>query len=322
MTIQVLSPGIYTTMQDLGRKGFQHIGVSPSGVMDEFAHRIANILVGNDENCATLEMTLTGATLKFNEASYIAVTGAEFSPTIDGVKVDNWRRIKIEKGSILQFSKRKEGCRAYLAISGGFKGENWLGSSSTSLQVKLGGHSGRSLQKNDLLVVNDSQETIFVGETAKWKVSPHVYHFYKEPHKISVIKGRQYEKFSKESLKHFFESSYVVSSNSNRMGYRLEGEPLARVHETPLISEGVCNGTVQVPPDGQPIILMAERQTIGGYSKIAQVASTDLPKLAQCIPGDKLSFQLVSLEEAQNKRIVLEKELQLLKAAVKLKGRM
>jgi antagonist of KipI len=319
MTIEVLSPGLYTTIQDLGRRGFQHNGISPGGVMDTFSHRIANILVGNDESFATIEMTLTGAKLKFNQTLYIAITGADLTPTIDGYRVENWRKIKVEKGSILTFKKRQSGCRGYLAVSGGFKGDKWLGSSSTSLQVKLGGYKGRTLKQHDVLEVNDSNNLSF-DDVVNWKVSPHLYRFYEQRAQLQVIKGKQFDQFTKKTVDQFFNQLYSVSVNSNRMGYRLEGVPLTRKDNQSLISEGVSNGTVQIPADGKPIILMADRQTIGGYPKLAQVITVDLAKLAQCVPGERVGFSLVSLEEAHRKYCEIEKEISQLKVAVKLKG--
>ncbi|OZM58302.1 hypothetical protein CIB95_01650 [Lottiidibacillus patelloidae] len=319
MSIEVITPGIYTTVQDLGRTGYQHIGVSPSGAFDTFAHRIANILVGNDESCATLEVTITGPTLKFNSQMNIALTGANLSPKLNGIEIENWRRYLVNEGDILRFAKLKSGCRAYLAVSGGIAGEKWLGSTSTYLQENVGGYKGRLLQKKDVLHVNQSTRTDN-EEITKWKVSQQFLNHYYQKTPIRVLKGRHYDQFSEEELKKFMTNRYHVNASSNRMGYRLDGETIHRLVEQELVSEGVSNGTVQIPADGKPIVLMNDRQTIGGYPKIAQVISADLIKLAQYKPGEDLSFRFVSLQEAQNAYLMLEKELNILKAAVKLKG--
>jgi antagonist of KipI len=318
MSIEILSPGIHTTVQDLGRRGYQSIGISPSGVMDVFAHKIANMLVGNDDHCATLEMTLTGAKIKFHHDCSIAITGADLSASIDGVAIENWRHIRVDSGSVLKFSKRKSGCRAYLALAGGINVKKWLGSFSTYLQVGNGGFQGRKLEKNDVLQIGQAKIRT-TTENVNWKVSPFMYEFYNNI-KIRVLEGKQFDQFTTESIKTFFNTTYTVNINANRVGYRLDGKPLARINMESVISEGVSNGTVQVPSDGKPIILMSDRQTIGGYPKVAQVITVDLAKLAQCAPGDKITFQLVSLEEAQQEYIMFEKQLKLLGAAMKLKG--
>jgi antagonist of KipI len=312
-SIEIVKPGLLTTIQDKGRKGYQQYGISVSGVMDPFAHRIANILVGNGEDESTIEMTLQGPTIKFHCSAVISICGGDLMPEIDGNPVSNWSRIFIKKGSKVTFKGSKQGCRAYLAIAGGMEITKWLGSGSTYLKANIGGLHGMSLKKGDQIQLK--QQYDINSQLKHVKTSSNFFHFNYD-HQIRVIKGTQYHLFHDGSIEKFFNSKYEISPQSDRMGYRLLGEKLRLKKSHEMISEPVSIGTIQVPSDGMPILLMADRQTVGGYPKIANVISVDIPKLAQLKPGDKIQFKLISLKEAHRLLIEREKQIQILKAGL------
>lgn len=327
--IEIIRSGLFTSVQDLGRYGFQKYGVVVSGAMDTFALRIANMLVGNNEGAAALEMTLIGSSLLFRQDALISICGGNLSPTINEQPLPQWRPVYVKKGTILRFGQYLKGCRAYLAVAGGLAVPKILNSRSTYLRANLGGFEGRVLKENDILQLNQPSSqgiklmnllalTIGDGQfkAANWSVSPNVFPAYKPNPTIRVLKGRQFDYFTVESRMKFFNDSFRVSTQSDRMGYRLEGPILKMSQTLEMISEAVSVGTIQVPPDGNPIVLLADRQTTGGYPKIAQIVTVDLPVIAQIKPGEKIYFQEISLQEAQRLLIIREREIQLLKQAL------
>lgn len=307
--IEVIEPGFMTSVQDLGRHGLQRYGVIVSGAMDTVALRIGNILVGNAENEASLEMTLLGPELCFREDTLIAITGRGLSPKIEGQDVPMWRPVFVRAGVVLSFEPRIEGCRGYLAVAGGIAVPKVMSSKSTYLRAGVGGYEGRLLQAGDVLAtaepsqVSQSRMNRLAGETPfcapKWAVSVDVLPQYRIRPALRVVWGLQRDLFTAESLEVFQSEKFLVTAQSDRMGYRLTGPKLSLREPHELISEAVSAGTIQVPAEGNPIVLMADHQTTGGYPKIAQVASVDLPVLAQVRPGESVSFQVISLEEAQ-----------------------
>lgn len=303
MSITVIKSGLQSSFQDLGRHGHQHLGVSVSGAMDTRAHRLANILVGNSDDQATLELTLTGPTLQFNTAACIAISGAAMSPTVNGQSVPNNRPLIVKPGDTLAFGTRTKGLRAYLAVYGGFDIAPVLGSRSTFLRGNFGGFEGRALKKGDQInlcqSLSDRDLDTLSDELWKIKVYLPAILGLSLKSEIRVIAGPHAERFSDTSLTQFFESDYKVSAQSERMGYRLEGPTLTLKDTTQIVSEVTSFGTIQVPPDGNPIILMADRQTTGGYVKIAHVATIDLPLVAQIMPGEHMSFHEITLAQAQ-----------------------
>ncbi len=303
MSIKVLKPGILTTVQDLGRYGYQHLGVPVSGAMDTRSHRLANALAGNSENEATLEITLSGPTLTFSKASCIAISGALLSPSINGKSIPNNRPIVVKPGDTLQFGERKSGVRAYMAVFGGIKTSPILESQSTYIRGGFGGYKGRALKKGDVLEIASplSIENIDDLDKYLWQIQVYLPALlgFQNRSKIRVLKGPNYHLFSQESIKSFFGSPYLIEPQSDRMGYRLSGPKLKLVETNQLMSEAISFGTVQVPTDGNPIILMADRQTTGGYAKIANVCSADLPSVAQTMPGQSIVFEEISLADAQ-----------------------
>ena len=330
--IKIIKPGILTTIQDLGRYGFQKFGVIVSGVMDSLSHRIANLLVGNEENAPTLEITMVGPVIEFERDTLISICGGDLSPSIDGKFVPLWRPVLVKKGSQLRFGQCKAGCRSYLAVAGGFDVPRVMGSTSTYLRAGIGGFKGRPLKTGDELKLsppnNRSVQMIHdfstkIGDqkfvATKWSVSAGFIPISNKIPSIRVIKGRQYQLFSKESQKSFFREPFEITTQSDRMGYRLKGSVLSLTSAEEMISEAVNFGTIQVPPDGNPIVLLADRQTTGGYPKIGQVATVDLPYIAQLKPGDKIKFVEVSHEEAQRLYLEREREIQQLKRALSIK---
>ncbi|MET3454988.1 biotin-dependent carboxyltransferase family protein [Pseudomonas kilonensis] len=295
MTIKVIKPGMLSTFQDTGRHGFQHWGVPVTGVMDEDAHALCNLLVGNPRTFSTLEMTLQGPTLHFQAKAVIALAGADLGAELDAVPLQPGVPALVSPGSILSFGKRRHGARSYLAVGGGFLLQPLMNSTSTYSRGGFGGLRGRALQTGDLIPICSSfanpprlnpMSSLGLYETGAL-----------EP--IRVIAGREWKDFCAESQEHFLSHDYTLTGDSDRMGYRLDGTPLTLSSPKELLSESVAFGTVQVPPSGRPLILMADRQTTGGYPRIAQVASVDLPRLAQLLPGDKLQFSLIDLSAAQ-----------------------
>ena len=297
--IEVLAPGPLSSLQDLGRHGFQRYGVGPAGAMDDWSHRLANLLVGNLPEEATLEITLLGPSLRFHEATLIAITGADLGARLNDQPVTPGWPLRVAAGSLLAFGRRRLGCRAYLAVRGGYAVAPVMGSRSTARRAGFGGFEGRALRKGDRLAIGPSSDV-----TARLPPAPPAGFVSAEcpapgPAPLRVLTGQQWAQFSAEAQQRLLGEAYVVHQQSDRMGYRLSGPPLALRAPLEMISEAVAFGTVQVPPDGQPIVLMADRQTTGGYPKIASVLSIDLPRLAQAVPGDTLRFAPSTLAEAR-----------------------
>ena len=309
--------GMQTTVQDLGRTGFQKYGVIAAGAMDPYALRMANLLVGNEENSAALEVTMIGPKLHFAEPAIISICGGNLSPQLDGKAVKSWRSIVVAKGQTLTFGKPQSGSRCYIAVAGGIDVPKVMDSRSTYLRAKLGGYQGRALESGDQLALCEATATPkSAAETGSWfGPSPP----YSSEPVIRITKGRQFELFSQKSRDHFLSETFSVNSQSDRMGYRLDGSRLALDKAQEMVSEAVVFGSIQVPTDGNPIILMADRQTAGGYPKIAEVITVDLPLISQLKPGDRLRFTEVSIEEAQRLLRLQEKSINCLKRAIKLK---
>ncbi len=330
--IRMLKSGLLDTIQDLGRTGYQKYGVIVSGAMDPLAHRLANVLVGNLEKEATLEMTLSGPVILFETDALIAICGGDLSPSINGEFVPMWRPVLIKKGMKLQFRYAKKGCRAYLAVAGGFDVQPVMGSKSTYLRASLGGYQGRSLQAGDTLLFGEpsgASEKLMAGLSTRgddgsfiasnWCISEDIYPYRKRPAAIRVLKGPQFDWFDKNSQLEFYQKEFKVSSQSDRMGYRLEGPDLVLEQPKDMISDAINFGSIQVPPDGSPIILMADRQSVGGYPKIGKIALIDLPSVAQTKPGEGISFTEATTEEAQVLYIEREKLIAQVKLGIFLK---
>ncbi|MBP2632217.1 MAG: urea amidolyase related protein [Firmicutes bacterium] len=330
MSIKVISPGLLTTIQDCGRTGYQKHGIIASGVMDRYSFRVANILLDNDENEGALEITFMGPTLAFQADTLLAITGGDLSPTINGEAVPMWRPVLVKKDSVLSFGMMKAGARAYLAVAGGFDIPVVMGSKSTYIRAGLGGFKGRALAKEDLLTTlqtkvqldkfkaalsKQSEQGSFV--TTPWYFAPAHIPATSENIAVRVTRGNQMQHFTDESIQEFFRKPYTVTPESDRMGYRLEGEVVKLTAPLEMISEAVSFGTIQAPPDGNPIILLADRQTAGGYPKFAQVTVVDLAVIAQICPSNTITFVEVSLKEAEVLYLQREAEVKEVKQAIK-----
>ncbi len=296
--ITVLDPGTYTTIQDIGRIGYQDIGVPVGGAVDKFSLRAANLLVGNQENSPALEITIYGPKLLFEEDAVIAITGGNLTPSIDGVRLDNWVPISVSKGSELSFSGPESGLRSYIAFSGGID-ENSIdlvmNSFSTYVSGEFGGLSGRPLESGDTLDINSQNAAEYNDLKAKSLIKPPSFN---SECVLRIIYGPNDEYFSDDAINAFTENLYSVAMDSDSVGIRLEGTPILHQNKADVISEGTAFGSIQIPGNGLPIILMSNRGTSGGYLKIATVISADHSKLAQLMPGNKVRFSLVTYEKA------------------------
>lgn len=295
--ILVLKSGWLTTIQDLGRHGHQPYGVSVSGAMDSFSMIVANRLVGNPDQAAVLELTLKGPELQFKQDTVIAITGADLSPTLDGRNMPMWRSMLIPHGGQLRFGMPRAGARAYLAITGGIDIDPILGSRATHCASKTGGLHGRPLKQGDVLL--GGKPALLITQPIGTELPVPLHPRYERAATLRIISGPQQMFFKKHSLTTLTQAPYTVSPQSNRMGYRLAGSKIAQKDTASFISDGTATGSLQVPSDGQPILLMADRQTTGGYPKIAVVISADLPLAAQLAPGDRIRFVLCTVAQAQ-----------------------
>ncbi|WP_231495817.1 biotin-dependent carboxyltransferase family protein [Paucisalibacillus sp. EB02] len=314
LIFNVIKPGLLTTIQDLGRKGYQKYGMSVSGAVDHYAHRIANILVGNQENAATLEVTLIGPTFKVLETRTIAITGADLTPYLNNCPVPLWRSFTVHEGDILSFQGYRSGCRAYIAVAGGMDAENTLGSKSTDLISEIGGHHGRRLTKGDTIKATNVQannEKCFAR-----RLSIELIPTYTKNVRVRTILGPQEDSFTTKGIETFLSSEYTVTKDSNRMGCRLDGPTIEHKNDADILSEGLFMGAIQVPQNGQPILFLSGRPSVGGYTKIGGVISVDLPKVAQLKPNDRVSFEIVTLDEAHEKLRKQENIIKILQAGI------
>ena len=291
--ISILQPGLHTLIQDAGRPHYRSYGMPLSGVLDTDAYRLANWLVGNTKQEAVLEITLKGPVLKFHSAAVIGITGADLQPLLNGKPVPTNQTLSVPKDAVLQFGKCISGCRTYLSFSGGLCLPKIMGSTSTYAEAKVGGISGAPLQKGDSIPLGNPQ--FFQLR----KVPSRLHCKATKTLAVRVLPGPENTLFDKKSLVSFETSEYTITTASNRMGYRMEGSVLQTFQPVHLLSSGIVPGTIQVPANGQPIVLLADAQTTGGYSRIANVISADLPFLAQQKPGEFLRFRTVTLEKAQ-----------------------
>jgi len=317
MTLRVLRPGILMTVQDAGRHGYQHLGLCPGGAMDPVALALANALVGNETDDAALEITVLGPDLEFAQDTLVALCGAEFEAS-----VPLNRPVMVEAGKPLHIGRALRGARGYLAVAGGFALEPVLGSRSTYLPGRFGGLEGRTLVRGDRLplqpnVAELSQERFGKlkgrsGRSVRWWAPPLTAPD-REPILLHVIEGEHYGRFEGAAQRAFLDTIWSVAPDSNRMGFRLGGAPLARPAADgadEILSGPTALGTVQVPANGQPIVLMADHQTTGGYPRIAEIAWADVPRLAQLAPGGRLHFARCSLDIAAQLRKAMRERLE------------
>lgn len=313
MAFSIIKPGLLDTIQDLGRHGFGNWGVNPGGAMDIYAAQVANLLVGNDQHEAVIEIHFPGPQILFEQNTLIAITGADFSPMVNDEMIPRWQPVVVRKNTVLHFPSLVQGGRCYLSVHGGYCLKKWLNSYSTSLKAGV----GLQLKKGDELPFNEST-IYFAGllkeqnnfEILPWRVNTEkIYQF---PHEIGVIPGHEWPLLSGVSQESFTEDNYIIHPSSDRMGYQLNGVPLAMNAPVELVSSAVSFGTIQLLPGGQLIVLMADHQTTGGYPRIAHVVSAHLPKLAQLRPSDTIQFKLMDLESAEQLLVSRQKELHIL----------
>jgi biotin-dependent carboxylase-like uncharacterized protein len=333
MSVTVLKPGLLSTVQDRGRRGYAALGVGVAGPMDEVAFRLANALAGNGEDAAALEITLIGPRLRFDTAATIALIGAEFTAQIDATPIAGWRAIEIGAGSVLDCGRARRGARGYLAIAGGFAVEHVLGSAATDVNAGLGPFGGRTLREGDALHVHVGapEGAMLLRSTRKasrlpalppgagptaWSLDPRSWFDPDLDRPIRLVRGSHFTALDRTSREALFAAHFRIATDSNRVGFRLDGPRLAFAEPLELVSEPVGFGTLQLPPGGQPIALTVEHPTTGGYPRIGQIAAIDLPRLAQRRPGDPVRFIEIGLDEAQTRYLRRERELARLVEAI------
>jgi biotin-dependent carboxylase-like uncharacterized protein len=292
--IAVLQPGLFTTIQDEGRPGFRAFGMPVGGALDSRAYALANLLAGNGPGAAAVEMTLRGATFRFERDAYVALAGADMRPELDGASVETWSAFPVRPGSVLSFSGVADGCRTYLAVRGGIDVPLVLGSRSTYARAGVGGLAGRPLVRGDVLPVGAAPP----GTAAPRRLAARFVPRRRRELSLRVLLGPQDDRFSREGLATFLGSVYTVTDRNDRMGYQLEGPAIRHADGPDIVSDGLLPGAVQVPGSGMPIVMMADCPTVGGYAKIAAVIGADLPELAQARRGDRVRFARCTLRQA------------------------
>ena len=297
--LEVVQPGLLTTVQDLGRWGYQKYGVPVCGALDPVSLRIANILVGNHESLAGLEMTGVGPSLKFSEDAVIAITGADLGPQLDARPIPSWESVRVPGGSTLSFRGPHDGLRAYLAFAGGIDVPPVMGSRSTDLRSGFGGIDGRALEAGDRVPIGPSSIPCnWSPKTLPTAISRQP--TYGQTFEIRVVMGPQDAMFKETGIAVLLTSEYTVSTDSDRTGCRLDGPAVGHVRGPDIVSDGTALGSIQIPGSGTPIVLLADRGTTGGYTKVATVISPDIGLLAQAMPGAKVRFAAVAVEEAHD----------------------
>lgn len=317
MSLKIIKAGIQDSVQDMGRYGYQPLGINPGGAMDKFSAQVANMLVGNAINKAVIELHFPASVYIFDRPAFIAISGADFSPSINGEKIPSNHPVLVNKNSILQFNKAARGARAYLAIHGGISVPQWLGSSSTHLKAGLGGHHGRALQKNDELFFAASDLASSFLKEREFMVFPWQAddNWGDVTGEIYILPGNEWERLTSSSKENFVMTSYVITNQSDRMGYRLNNIPLSCMTNEEIVSSAVSFGTIQLLPDGRLIVLMADHQTTGGYPRVAHVVSAHHKKLAQLKAGDKIHFRFTDQQTAEELMIKQQQHLQQLQNA-------
>src|SRR6266481_2815413 len=321
MNAVVTQAGFLTSVQDLGRTGFRQFGVSTSGALDSFGLRVANLLVGNDEGAAGLEITIGGLQLRFEDERIVAWCGGEFDVQIGSRALPAGHVAHLQAGGELKFGRAQIGCRCWLAISGGIDVPVVLGSRSTDLRANFGGFEGRAFRDGDQLLLAEFRrsDTAATEEISTW-TAPHGWTSPASRHSnLRFIRGADWNRFNDLTIQRFTRHEFTVSADSDRMGVRFDGSEMKREDETDLISEAVAPGTIQVPPSGKPILLLGDCQTIGGYPKIAQVITVDLGIAAQVRAGDRVRFSEVSLGDAHQLFLQRERSLERFRIGLSLR---
>lgn len=316
MSIKIIKPGIAATLQAGVRTGYRSMGIGSSGAMDNFALKTANCLAGNDDALPVIEINFPSPEIMFLQNALISITGADFDAAVNDTAVPCWTLLFVKKNSILHFKRPVSGARAYIAVQGGWYADEWLGSCSTHLKAAAGGYKGRVLQKNDVIDFSPAKITLEQGKIFPWHISSaELDKIYQPKNIIRFIKGIEWEMLQEESKQIFHTNDFIVNEQSDRMGCRLHGMPLMLKQPIELISSATDMGIIQLLPDGNCIVLMADHQTSGGYPRIAAVIKADLPKLAQARAGNVINFREVSLTEAEEAFLQQQKTLNEIKTA-------
>lgn len=316
MSILVTRPGILTTVQDNGRFGHQSLGINPNGVMDRAAMRLINCLLSNDENEAVIEMHFPAVEILFEKAVVFAIGGADFDAELNGMSINNWQVHFAAQGSILSFRRPLIGRRSYLSVRGGFDIATWLGSRSTNMAASIGGLDGGPLTAG---VCIQQRESISSRSLNGLRLSREIIPQYRPSATVRFIPGGEFDMLSDESRQRLKTSKFTITKASDRMGFRLSGEPLYLRAPIELVSSAVSFGTIQLLPNNELIVLMADHQTTGGYPRIGNVISVDLPLIAQLGAGDDVSFAKIDVAEAEELAMKFETNIRWLKAAVRLR---
>ena len=292
--ITVLKPGVLTSVQDAGRPGYRAFGMPLAGAVDAHAYAIANLLARNIPGAAALEMTLLGATLRFERPAHVGIAGAEMGATLDGQPVAGWASLRVEAGAELAFGSARDGCRTYLAVHGGIDVPPVLGSRSTYTRAQVGGLQGRPLRRDDVLPLAAAAAR---DELAPVRLGADLVPRYGRTVRLRVVPGPQDDRFEPAGLATFLGEPYTVSNRNDRMAYQLDGPAIRHLRGPDIVSDAVIPGSIQVPGSGRPIVMMADCATVGGYAKIATALSADLPRLAQARTGDEVRFERCGVEE-------------------------
>lgn len=314
MTLTVVKPGALTTVQDSGRAGFRHLGVGRGGALDAFSARVANLLAGNADDAALLEITLAGPTLHFERGTRIALAGANVEARIGDIALPGWRPIDVPAGSTLRIGACRDGARGILAVAGGFELPPVMGSRATDVRAGFGGVEGRPLRAGDRLAF--ASRAVDAISIARWWIDPRPDLDLSTPAVARAMPGRD----ALAVPQALFDAEWRAAAASDRQGLRLEGPPLQATEARERVSAPVVPGAVQLPPDGRPIVLLGEAQTVGGYPVIGHVATTDLPRLAQCRPGDLLHFVPIAREDAIARLRAQVQRIERMRIAVAMKG--
>lgn len=293
MKLLVKKPGLFSTIQDNGRMFYQKYGISQSGALDDYSYKISNMLVGNQLNEAVLELTLFGGEFEVIESGTIAITGADMSPKVNNKQVPMWETLELSKGDVLYLGFAKEGCRAYIALAGGIDVPIVLGSRSTYLRGKIGGLNGTILKEGDIISSFKTK-----APSKKYRLPVEFIPKYTQDNVVRVVLGPQINYFTRNGVKTFLTEKFIFTNDINRMACRLDGVSIEHKISGNIVSDGTPNGAIQVPENGKPIILLNDRQTTGGYPKIACVITVDIQKIAQAKPGDTVRFKAISVSKA------------------------
>jgi antagonist of KipI len=313
MRITVIKGGMLDTVQDAGRYGYQQYGINPCGAMDVYAMQVANILANNARDTPVIELHFPASSILFRESALIAMAGADFGAVINNEPIPIRHPVQVRKRDLLEFRKPNGGARCYLAIHGGIDANKWLNSYSTQLKARIGGHGGRALKKEDLIQSATDYPLVSEHRVFPWKAEARL--DIPEGESMRILPGPEWDWLSATEQFAFLESTFIVDQHSDRMAYRLKGNSITMAGNQEMVSSAVTFGTIQLLPDGTPLVLMADHQTTGGYPRIAQLVSADHGRMAQLNAGEELHFEMIEMAEAERLYLSQQHDLQQLQNA-------